>query len=67
MRKVFCSIALGGMLIALIGASGISASPEQKKERSEIVCVRKRDQGKTANSNGSQTAGHLEHSSKARS
>ena len=66
MRIAFCSIALGGMLIAVFAAPRASAYSEQKKERSEIVCVKKRDQRKTGNSNAAQTQGHAEHSSKAR-
>jgi len=51
----FSSMALGGMLIAMLVAPRISANPEQKKERSEIVCVKKREQGRAGNSNTSET------------
>jgi hypothetical protein len=51
----FSSMALGGMLIAMLVAPRISANPEQKKERSEIVCVKKREQGRAGNANTSET------------
>ena len=67
MRMAFFSLALSGILILALGAPRICANPEQKKERSEIVCVRKRDQGRTGNSNASQTERQNDRSGKTRS
>ena len=57
----FRKVILGGILIGMVGVPHISASAEQKKEKSEIICVKKRDQVKESNSNTVQNPRQEQH------
>jgi hypothetical protein len=57
----FGKVVLGGILIVGLGVPQISAEPEPKKERSEIICVKKRGQDRESNSNTSQNPSQGQH------